>query len=205
LALGLSGLAAGQELNRLGRNEVSGTFGRTFVSDQSVPNAGLANSTISHGAGYSFEFSYARILRGSDWGDVAIEIPATFNSDEDLHYATNQVPRQYSSIFLTPAVRLRLFPEVGLSPWISFGGGFGRFHASSSLLYFGTNNGPSSETGGVLMGGAGLDLHIPKVGSRLRGRVEARDDWSSVPPINVNPGKTRQHNYYVAGGLVARF
>jgi len=24
--------------------------------------------------------------------------------------------------------------------------------------------------------------------------------WSGVPPINVNMGKTRQHNYYVGGG-----
>jgi hypothetical protein len=35
--------------------------------------------------------------------------------------------------------------------------------------------------------------------------VEARDDWSGMPPINVNTGKNRQHNYYVAGGLVYRF
>jgi hypothetical protein len=205
LALSLSGLAAGQDLDRLGRNEVSGTFGHTFVSDQSVPNSGLANSSISHGAGYSFEFSYARILRGSDWGDVAIEIPVTFNPDEDLHYATNQVPRQYSSVFVTPALRFRLFPEVGLSPWVSFGGGFGHFGASSSLLYFGTNTGTRSESGGVLMGGAGLDLHVPPRLERFGVRIVVRDDWTAVPPLNINTGKSRQHNYYVAVGAAYRF
>jgi hypothetical protein len=188
-----------------GKNEVAGTFGHTFISDQSVPNSGLADSTISHGAGYSFAVNYARILRDSDWADFAIEFPVIFNPDEDLHYFTNQIPEAYSSIFATPAARLRFFPDVAFSPWVSFGGGFGHFQASSNLLFYGKNAGNRGDTTGVLQGGVGLDVHIHKRIQRLKLRVEARDDWSGVPPINVNTGKTRQHNYYVAGGLVYKF
>lgn len=188
-----------------GKNEIAGTFGHTFVSDQGVPNSGLSNSIINHGAGYSFEINYARILRGYDWADFAIELPAIFNPDEDLHYFTNQIPQQYSSFFITPAARVRFFPEVAFSPWISFGGGLGHFQASSNLLFFGKNTGNRGETTGVLQGGVGLDVHIPRRIQRLKIRVEARDDWSGMPPLNVNTGKTRQHNYYVAGGLVYRF
>jgi hypothetical protein len=188
-----------------GKNEIAGTFGHTFISDQGVPNSGLSNSIINHGEGFSFEINYARILRGYDWADFAIELPVTFNPDEELHYFTDQIPQGYSSFFITPAARVRFFPNVNVSPWISFGGGLGHFQASSSLLFFGKNNGNRGETTGVVQGGVGLDVHIPRVGQRLKIRVEARDDWSGVPPLNVNTGKTRQHNYYVAGGLMYRF
>jgi len=101
---------------------------------------------------------------------------------------------------------VRLFPNVDVSPWISFGGGLGHFQASSDLLFFGKNTGNRGETTGVLQGGVGLDVRIPYLRiQRLKIRVEARDDWSGVPPLNVNTGKTRQHNYYVAGGLLYRF
>src|ERR1700726_1927859 len=106
-----------QDLDQEGRNEVAGTFGHTFVSDQGVPNSGLANSIINHGAGYSFEVNYARILRGSDWADLALEVPVIVDPDEDLHYFSNQIPQQYSSLFVTPAARVRLFPDVAFSPW----------------------------------------------------------------------------------------
>jgi hypothetical protein len=55
-------------------------------------------------------------------------------------------------------------------------------------------------------GGVGFDVPIPwRKLHGLRFRFEARDNWSGVPPINVNTGRTRQHNYYVGGGAVIRF
>ncbi len=203
--LAMSACACAQDFDGGGKNEVSGTLGRTLVSDQEVPNSGLSNSIVNHGAGVSFEANYARILGGSDLGDIALEIPAIVDPDEDLHYFANQIPEGYSSIFITPAARFRLFPDVAFSPWVSFGGGLGYFHASSTLLFGGNNSGARSRTTGVVQGGIGLDVHIPGQIRRLRIRVEARDDWSAVPPINVNTGKSREHNYYVAGGLVYKF
>lgn len=188
-----------------GKNEIAGSVGQTFISDQGVPNSGLSNSIINHGKGVSFEINYARIFRKYDWADFAIEIPATFNPDEDLHYFTDQIPQGYSSVFITPAVRVRLFPDVNFSPWVSFGGGLGYFYSSGDLLFYGKNTGTRAESTAVLQGGAGFDVRIPWHVKRLKLRVEARDHWSGVPPLNVNTGKTRQHNYYVAGGLVYRF
>ena len=202
LVLIAAAIAPAQEA---GKNEIAGTFGHTFISDQGVPNSGLSDSIINHGRGFSFEINYARILRAYDWADLAIEVPATFNPDEDLHYFSNQIPEGYSSFFVTPALRLRFFPDVDLSPWLSFGGGLGHFETSSNLLFYGKNTGNRSDTTGVLQGGVGLDVRIPFVTRRVKIRVEARDDWSGVPPLNVDTGKTRQHNYYVAGGLLYRF
>lgn len=201
-ALIASAIAVAQDTNK---NEVAGTFGHTFISDQGVSNSGLADSIINHGEGYSFEINYARILRAYDWADFAIEVPAVFNPDEDVHYFNNQIPEGYSSFFITPSARVRFFPDVALSPWVSFGGGLGHFEASSKLLFYGNNTGNRSDTTGVLQGGVGLDVRIPGRIRRLKIRVAARDDWSAVPPLNLNTGKTRQHNYYVGGGLVYRF
>jgi len=203
LALSASAVVFGQAE---GKNEIAVTFGQSFISDQGVPNSGLSNSIINHGKGLSFEINYARIFRAYDWADFAIEVPATFNPDEDLHYFTDQIPEGYSSFFITPSARVRFFPDVNFSPWVSFGGGLGHFQASDILLFFGKNAADRGETTGVLQGGAGLDVRFPcRHIQRLKIRVEARDDWSGVPPLNVNTGKTRQHNYYVAGGLVYRF
>jgi hypothetical protein len=195
-----STIAAAQESN----NEIAVTIGRTFISDQTVPNTNFFDNTVHSGKGLSFEGNYARKLRRYFWGDLAVEVPVIFNPDEDLNYGLNQIPKQYHSIFITPAARVNLIPKLAFSPWFSFGGGIGHFGASSDLLFGGANPGPRSKTTGVLEGGVGIDVRVPHL-HKARLRAEARDDWSGVPPINVNTGKTRQHNYYVGGGLVFHF
>jgi hypothetical protein len=195
-----STIAAAQEQ----KNELAGTVGRTFISDQTVPNASFFDNTVHSGKGTSFEINYARKFRSYGWGDLSFEVPAIFNPDEDINYGLNQVPKQYSSVFITPAARVNLIPDLAFSPWVSFGGGIGHFVASKDLVFFGRNTGHRIKTTGVLQGGVGMDVRLPKLHS-FRFRVEARDDWSGVPPINVDTGKTRQHNYYVGGGIVYRF
>jgi hypothetical protein len=185
-------------------NEISGTVGHTFVSDQTPPNTNFFDNTVHFGSALSFEFNYARNLRNYRWGTLSAEIPVVFNLDEDLNYGLNQVPRDYKSIFITPAARVTFLHDFPFSPWVSFGAGIGHFQAGKNLVFFGTNTGHRVKTTGVLQGGLGMDVKLPKL-EHTRFRFEARDDWSGVPPINVNTGKTRQHNYYVGGGLVFYF
>jgi hypothetical protein len=195
-----STIAAAQE----SKNEIAVTIGRTFVSDQGVPGTNFFDNTVHFGKGLSFEGNYARKLLHYFWGDLAVEVPVIFNPDEDLNYGLNQVPMQYSSLFITPAARVTLIPDLAVSPWFSFGGGFGHFSASSDLLFGGTNPGPRGKTTGVLEGGVGMDVRFPGL-HKARFRVEARDDWTGEAPVNVNTGKSRQHNYYVGGGIVFHF
>jgi hypothetical protein len=199
-----STMAAQDSPSQETKNEIAVTIGRTFISDQGVPGTSFFDNTVHFGKGLSFEGDYARKLRHYSWGDLAVEVPVIFNPDEDLNYGMNQIPKQYSSLFITPAARVTLIPNLAVSPWFSFGGGFGHFSASSDLVFGGTNPGPRGKTTGVLEGGVGMDVRFPGL-HRARFRFEARDDWSGVPPINVDTGKTRQHNYYVGGGLVFHF
>jgi hypothetical protein len=184
------------------KNELAGTLGRTFISNQGIVGAPLYDPELRFGNGLTFEINYARrIMEGPFW-DLKVEVPFVDNPDEDLHAAQNTVPANYSSIFITPSLRLNLFARQAVSPWVSFGGGFGHFGPDSTLLFGGPNPIKSGTTTGVLQAGIGLDVRI--IGSfSLRG--EARDFWSGVPDLNTNTGKSRQHNILVAGGVVWHF
>jgi len=204
LATGSMMASAQESQSQASKNEVAGTIGRTFISDQGVPNTNFFDNTVHFGKGLSLEGTYARKLKHYFWGDLVAEVPVIYNHDEDLSYGVNQIPKQYGSTFITPAARVNLIPDLAVSPWFSFGGGIGHFVASKDLQYGGVNPGHRVKTTGALQGGIGMDVRFPGLHT-ARFRFEARDNWSGVPPINVNTGKTRQHNYYVGGGLVFHF
>ena len=186
------------------KNEVTGMIGRIFISDQGItgPNAPTINPFVRSGNGLTFEANYARRLLATPIFAVSGEVPAAFNLNEKLNSGGPVVPTSYKQIFVTPSVRLNLFPETAVSPWVSLGGGFGRFSESSNLIYSGTNPGGST-TSGVLQTGIGLDV---KAWRRFSIRGEVRDFWSGTPDLPLaDTGKTRQHNYFVGGGVVWHF
>ena len=184
------------------RNELSGTLGRIFISDRGILGAPSYDPNLRYGKGFTFEINYARRMMDGPFWAIAVEVPFVVNHDEDLHAAQNVVPGDYSTIFVTPAARLNLFPEQGVSPWVSFGGGFSHFGESSTLLFGGSNPLKNGNTTGVLQLGVGLDV---KLVGRFRVRGEARDFWSGMPNLSVNTSSSRQHNILVGGGVVFKF
>jgi hypothetical protein len=191
--------AAAQE-----KNELAISIGRTFVSNQGVIGATSFDNEVHFGNGLTFEASYGRRVLGNEgsFAAITLEVPVVINPDQDLNFGTNAIPEGYSSFFITPAVRANLFASTAVSPWVSFGGGFGHFKESSNLLFFGPNTGKTGTTTGVYELGIGLDV---KLFGRFSLRGEARDFNSGVPQLNVDTGKTRQHNYFAGGGIVWHF
>ena len=185
------------------KNEVFGLYGVTVISDQGIKGATFFNPFVRSGKGRSFELGYARhVLTTAIYG-VSLEVPAMFNLDEDLNAGMGIVPTDYKEIFVTPAARVNLFPETAVSPWVSFGGGFGHFSENKNLVFDGGPNPGKSTTSGVVQGGLGLDV---KFWRRFRIRGEARDYWSGHPDFPLaDTGKTRQHNFYVGAGLLWDF
>ncbi|MGA7167789.1 MAG: hypothetical protein WBX08_01470 [Candidatus Sulfotelmatobacter sp.] len=188
------------------KNELTGIIGRVFISDQGIIGATYPNPFVRSGHGLTFEVNYSRRLFATPVLAVSGEVPAVFNLDEDLGSGSDVVPADYKQIFVTPAVRLNVFPSTAVSPWVSFGGGFGHFSENKTLNYYGTNPGGSS-TSGVLQGGFGLDVNpFTKRLRRLGFRGEVRDFWSGTPDLPLaDTGKTRQHNYFVGGGGIWHF
>jgi hypothetical protein len=184
------------------KNELTGVVGRIFISDQGIPGATYFDPFVRSGEGISFEVNYAHRLFGTPVYALSGEVPAVFNLDEKLNSGSDVVPTDYKQIFVTPSARVNFFPYTAVSPWISFGGGFGHFSENQSLLYGGTNPGTSSTTG-VLQGGLGLDV---KVWRRISIRGQVRDFWSGTPDLPLAAtGKTRQHNFFVGGGAIWHF
>ena len=183
------------------RNDVSGTIGRTFISDQLVVGSPLPDSNIHFGNGLTFEVNYARHFLDREVFAVVAEIPAIFNPNQRLHFGGFDTPSSFASYFVTPSARLHLFPETSVSPWVSVGGGLAHF-STSSRLESGQANPAGSTTTGVFQLGAGLDVRVAR-SVYLRGEV--RELRSGEPALNVNTGKSRFDNLYAGGGLSFRF
>jgi len=184
------------------KNELTGILGRSFISNQGIAGAPSYDPELRFGNGLTFEVNYARrVVNGGIWA-LALEVPFVVDPVEDLHAAQNVVPKQYTSFFVTPAARVNLFPDLAVSPWVSFGGGFGHFSESSTLVFGGPNLGKTGTTTGVLQGGIGLDV---KIFGHFSLRGEGREFWSGVPQLNVPTGKTRQYNIFAGGGVVWHF
>ena len=97
------------------------------------------------------------------------------------------------------------FATTAVSPWMSAGGGFGHFRPDSTWSLAGPAR-PSR-------------YDDRSYADRRRARCEAcsdtsacgaklRDFWSGTPQLNVDTGKSRQHNFLVGGiwhWLVWRF
>jgi len=195
-----AGLAVGQDE----KNEIGGMVGRIFISDQGIRGASVP-SIVAYGKGTTIEGSYARRLLVTPLFSVSGEALVVYNPDEDVNagsYGNAIVPADLKQLFVTPAARLNLFPTTAVSPWVSLGAGFAHISEANTLIYGGTNPGKST-TSGVLEGGFGLDVRAWK---RLVLRGQVRDFWSGSPDFPLaNTGKTRQHNYFVGGGVFWRF
>ena len=102
--------------------------------------------------------------------------------------------RSYSSLFVTPGLRLQIIPNSRLSPFLPVGGGlahFGRASMSSS----------SSTNTDVLDVGGGLDWKISRF---LILRGEVRDFYSGGPQL-ISGLTDRENQVVAAGGVAFRF
>jgi len=120
----------------------------------------------------------------------------------DLNYFFDKIPKDVGALFITPSVRLNIFSSDSFTPWVSVGGGYGRFREASVLNYYGANPAPTGGNTGVVQFGTGVDVWF---WHRWGFRAEARDFYSGVPDLNVVTVRTRQHNYYVGAGIAHRF
>ena len=99
--------------------------------------------------------------------------------------------QDYSTVFFTPGVRLKLAVPF-FSPFGVVGGGFAHFSPDAT----GTSN-PGSSTVGAFQIGGGVDLTpLPLIGLRF----EARVFHTGTPNFNVG-----QNQVFAGAGLVLRF
>ena len=179
-------------------NEVSITAGRTFVSTQTVTTTGLP---VHFGNEESVAFNSARFLKSFKVFGLYAELPVAIYPRMDVNYHLGTTPKDIGALFVTPSVRVNIFSGESVTPWVSVGGGYGRFREAPVTLYENRNPSSGSNTG-VVQFGAGLDVWFWHTWG---GRFEARDFYSGAPALNVDTGRSRQHNYYLGVGVIHRF
>ena len=183
-------------------NELSVTAGRIFVSTQTILNSNSPNPHIHFGNEETVAFNYSRLLKAKGIFGIRAELPVAIYPRMDLNTYQNVIPADYGALFVTPSMRLNIFSGDSVTPWVSAGGGYGRFRYAPRLNFYNPNPGPGGSNTGVAQFGAGLDVWV---WNRWGARLEARDFYSGEPDLNVTTNRSRQHNYYVGAGVMHRF
>jgi Outer membrane protein beta-barrel domain len=149
----------------------------------------------SFGINYGHRFLDARIA--ALYGEIEfVAIP-----NRPVTAATATVPQNYASLYLTPGLRLKFFPNSRLAPWGAIGGGYALYQESAQLSN-GQNTTNKFLNRGVFDFGGGLDYRL----FRFIGlRAEVRDFFSGNPNLNGALRSSTQHNVVAGGGIILRF
>jgi Outer membrane protein beta-barrel domain len=127
---------------------------------------------------------------------VSAELPVAGSFSSSIPTVSGlTLAKSYTSLFITPGLRLRLAPSFPLSPYVSAGLGYGHFNRK---LYGG---GTSSDSTLALDIGGGLDLKVLPFVS-VRGEIR---DFNSGSLGIESEAFGRQNNLFATIGLAVRF
>ena len=189
------------------KNEIGLILGVTATPSRTLAPGGVigGNSELTSKAGLALGVDYDRRILSTDWitlygGSDFLASPLNVK----LSNPPSNVSPQYKYIFLTVHAKVKFYSDRKVSPWLSVGGGYARFHETPPTASFGFNQGTGRAT---IEMGAGFDTqpvtHI--AGFPIAFRVEARDFYSGVPNYGQDLVHSKQHNVVLGGGLVVHF
>ena len=155
-----------------------------------------ASNPLDLGAAWALEGTVAHKIVGVPLLSLSAELPVagSFSSSIPTLSGTS-IARSYTSLFITPGVRVRLAPSFPLSPYVSAGLGYGCFNRQ---LTDGTASADSTFAFDI---GGGLDL---KVLPFISLRAEVRDfNSGGIGLESIALG--RQNNVFITAGIALRF
>lgn len=167
-------------------------------NDIALTGGGYFNvsSPLSLGAAPALEGTFAHRIASLPLLGIYAELPVAGSFSSNIPTLSGlTVARSYTSLFITPGVRVRLAPSFPISPYIAAGLGYARFNREAF-------NGPTSANSTFAFDiGGGLDLKIlPIVGLR----AEVRDFNSGGIGLETL-ALGRQNNLFVTAGIALRF
>lgn len=178
-----------------------------------LPYAAAQNNEISIGIGGNFPVnspgtsnavaiagSVAHRLFGVPMLSLYAEVPVVGTFSADANTAGLLAPGSYSSLYITPGVKLKIGSSFPLSPYLAVGGGLAHFSKSRSVAL--ASGSDTSTNTGVLDMGGGVDM---KIAPHVSLRAEMRDFYSGSPALTIPALRAKQHNLVATGGLVLRF
>lgn len=167
------------------KNELAVTAGGQF------PN----NSEFNSGTSWAVGASFAHRIFHAPLASLYWEIPVVGAPESVMKTPFRTT---YSSLFVTPGLKVKFAPEFPISPWLAAGVGVARYHNSANATFS-----DETSTKAVFDIGGGIDF---KIAPFLSARGELRDFYSGLPDIASASGLSgRQHNVVPQVGLVLRF
>lgn len=151
------------------------------------------NNTYDSGASFAVGASYAGRLFHVPLASLYFELPVVVGPKSVTRLPSRS---NYSSLFIAPGLKLKLAPELPVSPYLVGGVGFARFHQDSNVSV--SSQSVNTEVFDV---GGGVDF---KIAPFVSWRGEVRDFYSGLPNFNSLPSG-RQHNVVAQTGIVLRF
>jgi len=182
--------------------DVAFVIGGSFVSDTQktflVPSTTLT-STIKTDHHVFYEGAFAVRMLNAEVASLHLELPIAGMPSQSLHFSNvpNVTLNDFSTLFITPGLRLKLLPVAPVSPWVSFGGGWARYAVSGS-----------SNNKGAIQYGGGLDFKLaPVIGLRaeVRDFVTGDPNFGLTSVLAGNDSGLHHHNILAGGGIVLRF
>ena len=166
-------------------NEVALTGGGYFAA----PNP------LSTGSALALEGSVAHRVWSVPLVSLLLELPVAGSFQSSVPAASLGIASNYTSLFITPGLRLRLASSFPITPYLALGGGLARFNRKLNDGTASANNAAAFDVGG------GVDIRILPFIS-LRG--ELRDfDSGNIGLQSLVFG--RQHNLFATAGIAVKF
>lgn len=178
------------------KHEIGLTLGRLAGQDRT---SGATKFTLGSGTALQANYGYRLFSRSK----VAIygEVHMLANPQRVVTSTNSGLTKDVASLFVTPGLRVKLFPRGRIAPYFAAGGGWALFEHSTKTLGGAANPAPRTASHGVFDFGGGVDVKFWKF---IGLRAEVRDFYSGNPSYNV-PLNGSQHNVVAGGGFVLRF
>ena len=186
------------------KNEFGFSIGGESIPGNSTRT--IPSAPIDFGSSVAYQLHYGRRLFTGNKVAFTFEVPATAAPSHSVSSTNPATPVSLATFYVTPSFRLNFKPSARLSPWLSFGGGYGLYEGSVRLGDGTTNFNRYSGTG-ALQWGAGADFKTPlKLVFPISLRGEVRDFYT-LDTLNFNDPvmRTTQHNVVAGGGFFWRF
>ena len=133
---------------------------------------------------------------------VAVEVPFIASPAFDVTTPGRTLPKEYASLYLTPGLRVTVFPDRVVSVFGAAGAGYARY-SESKLRVDGSPNPAQRDTNtNAFQFGGGVDVRAVRW---LGFRAEVRDLCTGARTFSIATPGGRVHNVVASGGFVLRF
>ena len=165
-------------------------------------NRGAAPNNLTLSGGTALQANYGYRFWSGNHASLLGEVHFLANAQRTVASSNRAATRDEASIYITPGIRLKLFPKSRVSPYGVIGAGFGDYEQSTTRLDGAANNAPREIVRGVFDWGGGADIRLVKfIG--LRGEI--RDFYTGSPAYNLPGIRGGQHNVVLGGGFVLKW